>query len=121
MANIQGVELVTIAVGPEDAKGNSWRLRLVQWVIDGVGKSVKLERRKFFKDAYGETMTGKADGFSLRDLEACKEHWPKIMQFMKNPPPPPVQKSEIIEKAEKIFGATEVPLNTAQGGSDVPF
>ena len=105
--DIQGVELITIAVSKEDDKGNSWRLRLVQWVIDGVSKSVKLERRNFFRDAYGETRTGKADGFTLRDLEACKEHWPKIMEMMKNPP---AVKPAAIKAAEEILGATEVPF-----------
>jgi len=121
MANIQGIELITIIVGPEDQKGNSWRLRLVQWVVDGVSKSVKLERRKFFKDPYGDTKTGKADGFTLRDLEACKEHWPKIMQLMKNPPPPPKQEP-IVEKAKEIFGGTEVPPGSAENPTgSVPF
>ena len=106
---IEAVELITIAVGPEDDKGNSWRLRLVQWVIDGVSKSVKLERRKFFKDAYGETKTGKADGFSIRDLEACKEHWPKIMEFMKTPPAVK-QADPAIKKAIEILGGEEVPF-----------
>ena len=119
MAQIDAVELITIAVGPEDQKGNSWRLRLVQWVVDGQSKSVKLERRKFFKDAYGDTKTGKADGFTLRDLEACKEHWPKIMQFMKTPPE---VKPEILQKAKEILGATEVPLGQSGAtAGEVPF
>lgn len=105
--DIQAVELITIAVSKEDERGNSWRLRLVQWVVDGVAKSVKLERRNFFTDAYGETRTGKADGFTLRDLEACKEHWPKIMQLMKNPPAAP---SKAVEAAKEILGASEVPF-----------
>ena len=115
MANdIQAVELITIAVGPETDKGQSWRLRLVQWVINGESKSVKLERRRFFKDAYGDTMTGKADGFTLRDLEACKEHWPKIMSLMKTPPAV-VKKPEIVQKAEEILG------EGSQTNSEVPF
>ena len=120
MANIQAVELITIIVGPEDSKGNSWRLRLVQWVVDGVSKSVKLERRKFFKDAYGDIKTGKADGFTLRDLEACKEHWPKIMSLLKNPP---AVQPDVIENAKKILGATEVPLGISGpvSSSEVPF
>ena len=113
MADIQAVELLTIVVGPETDKGNSWRLRLVQWVVDGVSKSVKLERRKFFKDAYGDTKTGKAEGFSLRDLEACKEHWPKIMALMKSPPAV-VEKPEIVKKAEEMMGE-------GSKSSDMPF
>ena len=105
--DIQAVELITIAVSQEDAEGRSWRLRLVQWVIDGVSKSIKLERRNFFRDAYGEPRTGKADGFTLRDLEACKEHWPKIMQLMKNPP---AVKPVGVKQAEEILGASEVPF-----------
>jgi hypothetical protein len=106
--DIQAVELVTIAVSKEDKEGRSWRLRLVQWVVDGEAKSIKLERRNFFKDAYGEIKTGKADGFTLKDLEACKEHWPKIMDLMKNPPA--VKPKDIKEAAKEILGAEEVPF-----------
>ena len=108
--DIQGIELMTIALSKEDERGNSWRLRLVQWVVDGVAKSVKLERRNFFKDAYGESRTGKADGFTLRDLEACKEHWPKIMSLMKNPPAYSAPVAAAKEAAKEILGAEEVPF-----------
>jgi len=108
--DIQGIELITIAVSKEDERGNSWRLRLVQWVIDGVSKSVKLERRNFFRDAYGEPRTGKADGLTLRDLEACKEHWPKIMSLMKNPPPYVPKVEDVKAAAKEILGAEEVPF-----------
>jgi len=106
--DIQAVELITIAVSQEDKEGRSWRLRLVQWVVNGEAKSIKLERRNFFKDAYGETKTGRADGFTIKDLEACKEHWPKIMELMKNPPA--VKKQDIKEAAKEILGAEEVPF-----------
>lgn len=106
---IDAIELITIAVSKEDDKGNSWRLRLVQWIVDGEAKGVKLERRRFFKDAYGDTKTGKADGLSLKDLEACKEHWPKIMELMKNPPKPKPNDSAV-QAAKDILGATEVPF-----------
>jgi len=104
---IEGVELIVILEGKVDDKGRSWKLRLVQWVIDGESKSVKLERRNFFTGESGDTMTGKADGFSLKDLEACKPHWPKIMELMKNPPK---VKPAIIQAAEDILGAEEVPF-----------
>jgi hypothetical protein len=109
-AKIEGVELITIAVSKENDKGNSFRLRLVQWVIDGVSKSVKLEKRNFFRDAYGEVRTGKADGFTLRDLEACKEHWPKIMDLMKNPPAVKTVTDTAVAAAKEILGASEVPF-----------
>ena len=111
MANIEAVELITIAVGKEDDKGRSWRLRLVQWVVDGKPKSPKLERRNFFKGNQGDQMTGKADGFTLQDLEACKPHWPKIMELMKNPPPVTIKQTTDIKQAAKdILGAEEVPF-----------
>lgn len=86
MANIQGVELLVVAKKDPDEKGRSWKLRLVQWVVDGEAKSVKLERRNFFATEEGETRAGKADGFSLKDLEALKPFWKQIVETMQNPP-----------------------------------
>ena len=72
MAEIQGIELLVVAEKKPDDKGRSWRLRLVQWIIDGKSKSVKLEKRSFYPDEYGNEKMGKSEGFSLSDLQACK-------------------------------------------------
>jgi hypothetical protein len=108
MPDIQGIELLVITKTEPNDKGNSRRLRLVQWVVDGQSKSVKLEKRNFFTDEYGEEKTGKADGFVLQDLEACRPHWKKIMELMKTPPP--VAAPTAIDKAKEMFGAEEVPF-----------
>jgi hypothetical protein len=87
MADIEGRELAVYAEKKPDDKGRSWRLRLVQWIVDGEAKSVKLERRNFFVDEGGVTKMGKADGFILKDLEALHPHWKAMIATMKNPPP----------------------------------
>jgi hypothetical protein len=108
---IDAVELITIGIGKEDDKGNSWRLRLVQWFVDGQPKSVKLERRRFYKDSYGSPMTGKADGLSLNDLNACKPHWKKIMELMQNPPKTmPMTAPEAAEMAKEVLSGEEIPF-----------
>lgn len=99
-ADIRGVDLLVIAEKAPEEKRNGWKLRLVQWVVDGKHKSVKLERRNFFIDEYGKTKTGKADGLKLEDLEACKPHWKQIMELMKAPPAvtAPAQGADDIEE-----------------------
>jgi len=113
MADIEGIDLIVIAESKENDKGNSWRLRLVQWVVDGEVKSVKLEKRRFFRDEYGNQKTGKADGLRLEDLEACKPHWTKIMELMKNPPAA-VKQSPTLEQAttmaKEVLGGEEIPF-----------
>lgn len=93
-ANIEGQELY-VADSWESKDGNkALKSRIVRWVIDGQPKSVVLERREFFRGTDGEMKMGKAKGFSLKDLEALKVHWPRIMDILKNPPPfgaPPAQ------------------------------
>ena len=110
--DIEAVELITIASSKEDDKGNSWRLRLVQWFVNGAAKSVKLERRRFFKDDYGNIKTGKADGFTLNDLNACKPHWKKIMELMQNPPKtmPAMTAPQAAKMAQEVLGDEEIPF-----------
>lgn len=86
-ADIQGIELLVLAEGRPRDDGSTWKLRVVQWVVDGQSKSVKLEKRKFFKDEYGNLKMGKAEGFSLDDLKSCNPKWGVIADLMKNPPP----------------------------------
>jgi len=88
MADIQDVELLVISSWESRDGKKKKKTRLVQWVIDGVSKSVKLERRTFFKPEGDEDFKmGKAEGFGLKDLEACKPHWSKIIGSMRSPPP----------------------------------
>lgn len=101
MAEIEGRELLVVAEKKPDEKGRSWKLRLVLWVVDGESKSVKLERRNFFTGEDGEMKTGKADGFSLKDLEALKSHWTAIIKLMQNPPK--------VEGAANEINPEEVP------------
>lgn len=107
MANIESVDLLVIVNFPEDQKGNSRKLRVVQWIVHGVAKTVKLEKRSFFKDAYGEPRTGKCDGLTIQDLEACKPHWNKIMDLMKNPPAVKTQLQAAVETAKDVFTSSE--------------
>lgn len=82
-----------------DEKGRGWKLRVVQWIKGDESKSVLLEKRDYFRDEYGQVKMGKARGFSLKDLEAVKEHWREVIELMKNPPavtaaPPEEQKAQ---------------------------
>ena len=106
MADIQGIELLTIVQSEPDKRGNFRKVRLVHWIVDGEPKSVKLEKRVFYKDEYGALKTGRADGFALKDLEACKPHWAKIIQLMKNPPA--VVKQEVTK--EDVKALDDVPF-----------
>lgn len=85
MADIRGVELLVLWERKPNEKGDSAKIRVVQWIVDRKAVSVKLERRTFFsKD--GETRTGKAEGFTLKDMEIVKPRLDEIMDLMRNPP-----------------------------------
>lgn len=86
MADIKGEELLVLSESEPDKKGQTKRLRVVRWIVDGESKSIKLEKRQFYKKDDGEEGTGKADGFILKDLEAIKANWAKVIGIMKNPP-----------------------------------
>ena len=88
MADIRDIDLLVINKKDPDDRGRSWKLRVVQWVVDGSAKSVKLEKRNFYVDKAksGETRLGKADGLSLEDIGALKPHWLTIINLMRNPP-----------------------------------
>ena len=82
--------------------GRNWdgyRLRLVQWIIDGKATEPKLEKRKYFITEDGDTRMGKAEGLGYRDLDKLKEHWAEMRNLMKNPPSyePPAGSTEAEE------------------------
>ena len=87
--DIVGRSLLTVSKTDEDQRGQHMEIRVVQWIIDGEAKTVKLEKRQFYKDDDGAEMTGKADGFTLKDLAAVRDNWSKIVATIKNPPPIP--------------------------------
>ena len=71
----------------EKKEGAGWKIRVVQYILDGVSKAVKLESGEYWVDqGTGETRY-KTKGFSKRDLESCKPYWRDIMKLMDNPPP----------------------------------
>lgn len=86
MADIREAELLVVNDWTAKDGSKGLRTRVVQWIIDGEAKSVTLEKREFYRDDAGEMKTGKAKGLGLRDIEALKPHWPKIIDLMKNPP-----------------------------------
>jgi hypothetical protein len=112
MADIRAVELIVMMETQPNEKGNCRKLRLVQWVVDGESKSIKLEKRNFFTDEYGNQKTGKCDGLRLDDLEACKPHWTKIMELMKNPPAvkSPELEQAVAQTKEVMPGSEEIPF-----------
>lgn len=83
---LEGIELLVIAEKEVGEKYPGWRIRVVQWVKEGASIAVHLERREFYRSEDGEIMPGKAKGFTFDDLNKCKPHWAKIIDFMKNPP-----------------------------------
>lgn len=114
MADIQGVDLIEIVKSQPRDNGSFRTLRLVQWVVDGQSKSVKLEKRNFFLDEYGEIRTGKCEGLTIQDLEACKPHWTKIVELMKTPPPyvapTPELDAAVATAKEALPGSEEIPF-----------
>ncbi len=92
--DIVGVPLLVLDKSSSDAKGNWKEFRLVQWVIDGKPKSVKLEKRGFYKTQDGDIRMAKAEGLSMADLEVLKAvasgqektWWARVVELMKNPP-----------------------------------
>jgi hypothetical protein len=106
---IEGVELLVIVdLKSRNKEGSGTKLRVVQWVVNGQSKSVKVEKRQYYLDAYGKTMTGKAEGFSLDDLNALKPHWPRVLELMRNPPA--VKTPEPVAAAAASDAIDEVPF-----------
>lgn len=70
------------------------KIRVVQYVKNGQIVSVKLERDDYFLDQKTGTTKHLPKGFTLEELEACREHWPKIMALLRNPPPIPTGQDE---------------------------
>ena len=78
--DIVGKTLLKISSTDEDSRGQHVEVRVVQWIIDGEAKSVKLEKRQFYKDEEtGQEMMGKADGFTLKDLATIQPRWKEIV------------------------------------------
>lgn len=83
--DIIGRELIVIAKTDADKYGNARVVRVVQWIIDGEPKSIKLEKRMFFRNKEGEERS-KPDGFTLIDLKEIQPRWRDIIEMMRNPP-----------------------------------
>lgn len=62
-------------------KNNKYELRLIRWIVDGVPKSVKLERRSYYVDQ-NQWKMGKVEGLSYADMKVIQENMPKIMEIM---------------------------------------
>lgn len=71
----------------EKKEGAGWKIRLCQYILDGVSKAVKLESGEYWVDQGTGQTRYKTKGFSKRDLESCKPHWKEILRLMENPPP----------------------------------
>jgi hypothetical protein len=90
-----GFELLSFA---DNSSRNSYgcgkKIRVVQYVKNGKTVSVKLERDDYFLDQRTGTTKHMPKGFTAEDLDACREHWPKIMALLRNPPPIPTAQDE---------------------------
>lgn len=90
--NIKSTPLLTISKSEPNKKGEATTVRVVMWswLRDGkVGTSVKLEKRKLYKDENGEDKNGKAEGFTMTDLDLILSRAKEIQTAMANPPAPP--------------------------------
>lgn len=94
MADIKSRNVLVLAEKPAEAgekyNKNGWVLRVVEWEYEkrgkdgGTGKSVKLEKRQtFIKDC--ETINGKAEGFTVADLDLILSRASEIKAAMMNP------------------------------------
>lgn len=89
--NLVGFELMSFNdVKSRTNYGCGRKIRVVQYIKNCRHESVKLERDDYFFDKLTGTTKHRPKGFTAADLEACREHWPKIMDLLKNPPPIPI-------------------------------
>lgn len=89
---VREIELLLIADQPaKDKDGSGKKIRVVQWVFDR-GASVCLEKRGYFIEN-GKTRSGKAAGFTYKDLQTIHPFWSEIVGLMKKPPPIPPAKA----------------------------
>ncbi len=93
--NISGFELMSFADQPSRSNyGCGKKIRVVQYVKNGRTESVKIKRDDYFLDKTTGTTKHKPKGFTAADLDTCREHWPKIMALLRNPPPIPIGEGE---------------------------
>jgi hypothetical protein len=87
------VLLVVKDVPSRNNPGAGWMTRVVQWVKDGKGVSVKVEVGEYWKHKdTGETFF-KTKGLTLLDFKTISEKWREIKPLMENPPAVPVEET----------------------------
>lgn len=77
--------------------GAGWKMRVVEYIKDGVSKSVKLEAGEFYPDQETKKTRFKSKGLTWRDIDTLRSIDPNsghtwitvAYNLMKNPPPIP--------------------------------
>ena len=77
-------------------RGDATVLRVVKWVIDGVDKSIMIERRSFHKKD-DKIVMGKASGLRMKELEIIRDRWDELVELMK--PTPAISSEGIVDVA----------------------
>ena len=80
---IRSDELYLVLQSPEDTRGRSHKIRVVQWTVNGKKQAPKLEKRGFFKGKdSGAIMNGSLEPLVLEDVRSLEPHLPKILKAM---------------------------------------
>ncbi len=106
--DIEGIPLLEISRDTNEQRGTTTIIRVVDWV-SGTKHYPQLEKREFFVDGdTGNLKTGKAKGFTLKDLGKVQDAWGEIMVALGNkvPASDPIPKSNQSEPVPASAGIT---------------
>lgn len=99
MATYQTIVLLSLNKWENPGKaGTGFELRVVHIIVDNKSKGVGVEKVYFYQD--GAKTIGKP--LQRKDFSTIKEHWPKILSLMDNPPPVPEVKPQQIDTLDEV-------------------
>lgn len=75
-------EIVKVIHEKTYERGGGYQIRVVRWIIDGKRHKPSFEKRETWVDDSGQTRSGKAKGFSAKDLGLVFKNMAEICQHM---------------------------------------
>jgi|WetSurMetagenome_2_1015567.scaffolds.fasta_scaffold1180781_1 hypothetical protein len=75
-------EIVKVIHEETYERGGGYQIRVVRWIIDGKRHKPSFEKRETWVDDSGQTRSGKAKGFSAKDLGIMFKNMPDICPAM---------------------------------------
>ena len=100
MADFKNIVLLSLNRWENPKKlGTGYELRVVHMVNDNKSMGVGVEKVYFYQD--GAKAIGKP--LQRKDFATIKDHWPKVLDLMTNPPPlPEVQPQAASDSIEEV-------------------